>query len=78
VPVVVVTAKDLARDELAWLRTNAEEVFQKGSYHRRELIALVHELIARGVSEANEPRSGATPPATPVDDAAPGAPTDGA
>ena len=40
-PVVVVTAKDLTRDELIWLRTNAEEVFQKGS--RRELIAVVPE-----------------------------------
>jgi signal transduction histidine kinase/CheY-like chemotaxis protein len=71
VPVVIVTAKDLTRDELVWLRTNAEEVFHKGSYNRRELIALVHELIARGVSIAGEPGtwgSGATPPATPVDD----------
>jgi signal transduction histidine kinase/DNA-binding response OmpR family regulator len=56
VPVVVVTAKDLTRDELVWLRTNAEEVFHKGSYHRRELIAVVHDLIARGVSIAGEAR----------------------
>jgi CheY-like chemotaxis protein len=55
VPVVVVTAKDMSRDELIWLRTNAEEVFQKGSYLRRELIAVVHDLIARGVSLAGEP-----------------------
>jgi CheY-like chemotaxis protein len=55
VPVVVVTAKDLTRDELVWLRTNAEEVFQKSSYDRRELIAVVHDLIARGVSVAGEP-----------------------
>jgi signal transduction histidine kinase/CheY-like chemotaxis protein len=55
VPVVVVTAKDLTRDELVWLRTNAEEVFHKGSYNRREVIAVVHDLIARGVSVAGEP-----------------------
>jgi signal transduction histidine kinase/CheY-like chemotaxis protein len=55
VPVVVVTAKDLTRDEIVWLRTNAEEVFQKSSYKRRELIAVVHDLIARGVSVAGEP-----------------------
>jgi signal transduction histidine kinase/CheY-like chemotaxis protein len=54
VPVVVVTAKDLTRDEIVWLRTNAEEVFQKSSYKRRELIAVVHDLIARGVSVAGE------------------------
>ena len=66
VPVVVVTAKDLTRDELVWLRTNAEEVFHKGSYNRRELIAVVHDLIARGLSVAGAPGtelSGATPPA---------------
>jgi CheY-like chemotaxis protein len=80
VPVVIVTAKDLTRDELVWLRTNAEEVFHKGSYNRRELIAVVHELIARGVSTAGEPgtsRSGATPQVS-VDDTAPDAATDGA
>jgi signal transduction histidine kinase/CheY-like chemotaxis protein len=55
VPVVVVTAKDLTRDELLWLRTNAEDVFQKSSYNRRELIALVDDLITRGVSVASEP-----------------------
>jgi hypothetical protein len=49
-----VTAKDLTRDEIVWLRTNAEEVFQKSSYKRRELIAVVHDLIARGVSVAGE------------------------
>jgi CheY-like chemotaxis protein len=73
VPVVIVTAKDLTRDELVWLRTNAEEVLHKGSYNRRELIAVVHELIARGVSIAGEPgtsRSGATPQVS-VDDTAP-------
>jgi CheY-like chemotaxis protein len=63
VPVVVVTAKDLSRDELAWLRANAEDVFQKSSYERRELIAVVHDLIARGVSVAAEP---GTLPASPT------------
>jgi signal transduction histidine kinase/CheY-like chemotaxis protein len=80
VPVVIVTAKDLTRDELVWLRTNAEEVFHKGSYNRRELIAVVHELIARGVSAAGEPgtsRSGATPRVS-VDDTAPDAAADDA
>jgi signal transduction histidine kinase/CheY-like chemotaxis protein len=55
VPVVVVTAKDLTRDQLLWLRTNAEDVFQKSSYNRRELIALVDDLIVRGVSVADGP-----------------------
>jgi signal transduction histidine kinase/CheY-like chemotaxis protein len=72
VPVVVVTAKDLTRDELVWLRTNAEEVFQKGSCNRRELIAVVHDLIARGVSVAGEPgTTGAGAPRARGDGTAP-------
>ncbi len=55
VPVVVVTAKDLTREELDWLRTNAKKVFHKGAYDRRELIAVVHAMITRGVSVAGEP-----------------------
>jgi CheY-like chemotaxis protein len=81
VPVVVVTAKDLTSEELVWLRTNAEEVFHKGAYNRRELIAVLHDLIARGVSVAEEPGtwgSGATPPATRVDDTGPAAAAGGA
>jgi signal transduction histidine kinase/CheY-like chemotaxis protein len=77
VPVVIVTAKDLTRDELVWLRTNAEGMFHKGAYNRRELIAVIHDLIARGVSVAGEPgtwRSGATR----VDDTAPAAARGGA
>jgi signal transduction histidine kinase/CheY-like chemotaxis protein len=76
VPVVVVTAKDLTREERAWLRTNAKEVFHKGSYDRRELIAVVHDLIARGVSVAGEPGAWRTG-ATGVDDPPPAAATGG-
>ena len=81
VPVVVVTAKDLTREELVWLRTNAEEVFHKSAYNRRELIAVMHDLIARGVSVAGEPgrwRSGPTPSPTRFDDTGPAAATGGA
>ena len=81
VPVVIVTAKDLTREELDWLRTNAERVVHKGTHDRQELIAVVHDVIARGVPTAGEPgtgRSGTTAPATWVDDAAPVAGTGGA
>ncbi len=47
VPVVIVTAKDLTREELDWLRTNAERVFHKGACNRTDLLACVQEMIAR-------------------------------
>jgi CheY-like chemotaxis protein len=47
IPVVVVTAKDLTREEVAWLNGHASKVFQKGAYRRAELAGLVHELITR-------------------------------
>jgi CheY-like chemotaxis protein len=76
VPVVIVTAKDLTREELDWLRTNAERVVHKGAYDRQELIAAVHDMIARGVPAPGEPGaelSGTTAPAARVDDGAPAA-----
>ncbi len=48
IPVVVVTAKDLSADEVAWLNQHAERVFQKGAYRRTELVAVIHDLIAKG------------------------------
>jgi len=45
VPVVIVTSKDLARDELDWLRGNTIEVLQKGGYGRAELVAAIREMV---------------------------------
>ena len=45
IPVVIVTSKDLSRDELEWLRGHAMDVFQKGAYSRAELIATVHAMV---------------------------------
>jgi signal transduction histidine kinase/CheY-like chemotaxis protein len=47
IPVVVITAKDLTREEVAWLNGRAAKVFQKGAYDRAELAGTVHELIVR-------------------------------
>ncbi len=46
VPVVIVTAKDLSREESAWLKGHAQRVFQKGTYHRAELVDLVQNMLA--------------------------------
>jgi hypothetical protein len=45
-----VTAKDLSREELDWLRIHAERVFLKGAYDRAELIELLHGMIVHRVS----------------------------
>src|SRR5688500_140553 len=51
IPVVVVTAKDLDREELARLNGRAERVFQKGAYDRAELVDIVHAAIARRTAD---------------------------
>jgi DNA-binding response OmpR family regulator len=45
VPVVIVTSKDLSRDELEWLRGNTMEVFQKGAYGRAELVTALRDMV---------------------------------
>jgi CheY-like chemotaxis protein len=45
VPVVIVTSKDLRREELEWLRGNTIEVFQKGAYGRAELVTALRGMI---------------------------------
>jgi CheY-like chemotaxis protein len=47
IPVVVITAKDLSRDEAEWLRQHAERIFHKGAYRRSELIRVIREMLAR-------------------------------
>jgi signal transduction histidine kinase/CheY-like chemotaxis protein len=44
-PVVIVTSKDLSKEELEWLRGNAIDVFQKGAYSRAELISAVRAMV---------------------------------
>jgi len=45
VPVVIVTSKDLGRDELEWLRGNTLEVLQKGAYGRTDLVAALRHMV---------------------------------
>jgi hypothetical protein len=52
VPVVILTAKDLSREELAWLQQHTERVIQKGALRTGELVAIVHDMIARHVPQA--------------------------
>jgi CheY-like chemotaxis protein len=52
IPVIVITTKDLGREELEWLRSRAERVFRKGAYDRTELVGVVERAVARRVAEA--------------------------
>jgi CheY-like chemotaxis protein len=63
IPVIIITAKDLGREDLARLNGRAERVFQKGAYNRTELIGIVHGIIARRIA-------GGPPWQNPVEDAA--------
>ncbi|UXN59387.1 response regulator [Phyllobacterium zundukense] len=45
IPVVVVTSKDLTRDELNWLNTRASEVVRKGTKGRADLIAALKRHV---------------------------------
>jgi DNA-binding response OmpR family regulator len=51
VPVVVVTSKDLDRQELEWLRGNTREVFQKGAYGLGELVSSVRGMVESARSD---------------------------
>ena len=45
IPVVVVTSKDLTRDELDWLKLHASEVVKKGTRGRADLIAALKRHV---------------------------------
>jgi CheY-like chemotaxis protein len=50
VPVIIVTAKDLTRDDVDRLNGRVVKVLQKGAYQRRDLVRDVHAMIARQVA----------------------------
>jgi len=52
VPVVIITSKDLSREELDWLRGHALEVFQKGAYARSELVTALRGMVEAARSTA--------------------------
>jgi PAS domain S-box-containing protein len=47
IPVVVLTAKDITIEDRIWLNSRVDTVFQKGAYHRDELLHHVRELLAK-------------------------------
>ena len=50
IPIVVITAKDLSRDEHERLNGSVHAILQKGAYNRDQLLAEVRELVAASVA----------------------------
>jgi GAF domain-containing protein/CheY-like chemotaxis protein len=50
VPIVVITAKDLTREDNERLNGYVQKILQKGAHGRDELLAEVRELVATGVA----------------------------
>jgi CheY-like chemotaxis protein len=52
VPVIIVTAKDLTREDVDRLNGRVVKVLQKGAYQRRDLLRDIHAMIARQVAHS--------------------------
>jgi CheY-like chemotaxis protein len=50
IPIVVITARDLSRDDRERLNGYVEKILQKGTYGRDQLLAEVRELVATSVA----------------------------
>ncbi|MDX9722082.1 MAG: response regulator [Myxococcota bacterium] len=54
IPVVVVTAKDLSAAERHQLRSQVDQIIQKGDYQRSDLLAEIRRLVTRATPEGND------------------------
>jgi CheY-like chemotaxis protein len=50
VPIVVITAKDLTREDRDRLNGSVEKILQKGTHSREQLLAEVRELVAASIA----------------------------
>ena len=50
IPIIVITAKDLTREDREQLNGYVQKILQKGTHGRDELLAEVRELVATGVA----------------------------
>jgi CheY-like chemotaxis protein len=50
IPIVVITAKDLTREDRERLNGYVEKILQKGAYGRDQLLAEVRELVAQSIA----------------------------
>jgi DNA-binding response OmpR family regulator len=52
VPVIIVTAKDLTREDVERLNGRVVKMLQKGAYQRRDLVRDIQAMIARQVAHS--------------------------
>jgi GAF domain-containing protein/CheY-like chemotaxis protein len=57
IPIVVITAKDLSRDDRERLNGYVQKILQKGAYGRDALLSEVRELVARSLAASRTARS---------------------
>jgi hypothetical protein len=57
--VIIVTAKDLTRDDVERLNGRVVKVLQKGAYQRRDLVRDIRAMMARQSRPASPAGSGA-------------------
>jgi CheY-like chemotaxis protein len=50
IPIIVITARDLSRDDHERLNGYVQKILQKGAHGRDELLADVRELVATSVA----------------------------
>ena len=50
VPIIVITARDLSRDDHERLNGYVQKILQKGAHGRDQLLAEVRELVAAGLA----------------------------
>ncbi|HXU92018.1 MAG TPA: hypothetical protein VFQ62_24445, partial [Methylomirabilota bacterium] len=57
IPIVVITAKDLSREDRERLNGYVQKILQKGAYGRDDLLGEVRELVARSLAAGRRSRS---------------------
>jgi CheY-like chemotaxis protein len=60
VPVIVVTAKDLRKEELETIKSQADQVILKGALRRQNLVGAIQEMIAERLGADGSPPSTAS------------------
>jgi CheY-like chemotaxis protein len=57
IPIVVITAKDLSREDRERLNGYVQRILQKGAYGRDDLLAEVRELVGRSLAASRRRRT---------------------
>jgi len=61
IPVVVLTSTKLSAEDQARLHAHAETIFEKETYHRQELLSMIHQQIAAAATYKYDPAEEESP-----------------